>query len=164
MICQRFPFPAGAGAGTFAEFESQQPYKIGGLMSANRLYLAAVVAVMACASGGTQGGPSAPRRSSLLTAVEIVQANADVNSAYDAIARLRPNWLASHGSISSSAENSSFASVWVDGQQAGDFNALRQIPAYQVGVIEYFDITQAGARFGVRAGGGGAIEVRMKKP
>lgn len=133
-------------------------------MSVNRLCLAVVVAVMACASGGTQGGPASTRRSNLLTAVEIVQANADVNSAYDAIARLRPNWLASHGSISSNSESSSFASVWVDGQQVGDLNALRQIAAYQVGVIEYFDITQAGAKFGLRAGGGGAIEVRMKKP
>jgi hypothetical protein len=133
-------------------------------MAVNRLGLAAVVAVMACASGGTQGGPNAPRRSNMLNAVEIVQANADVNSAYDAVARLRPNWLASHGSISSSSEASSYAAVFVDGQQVGDLNALRQIPAYQVGVIEYFDITQAGARFGLRAGGGGAIEVRMKKP
>ena len=133
-------------------------------MSVNRLYLAAVVGLMACASGGTQGGQTTTRRSNLLTAVEIVQANADVNTAYDAIARLRPNWLASHGSISSTSESSAFASVWVDGQQAGDLSALRRIPAYQVGVIEYFDITEAGARFGVRAGGGGAIEVRMRKP
>ena len=132
-------------------------------MSVSRLYLAAVVAVMACASGGTQGGQTPTRRSNMLTAVEIVQANADVNTAYDAIARLRPNWLASHGSVSSS-ETGSFASVWVDGQQVGDLSALRRIPAYQVGVIEYFDITQAGARFGLRAGAGGAIEVRMKKP
>ena len=132
-------------------------------MSVNRLCLAAVVAVMACAWGGTQGGPDAPRRSNLLSAVEIVQANADVNSAYDAVARLRPNWLASHGSTSLGGE-SAYASVWVDGQQVGDISALRRIPAYQVGAVEYFDITQAGARFGVRAGGGGAIEVRMKRP
>lgn len=132
-------------------------------MSVNRLRLAAAVAVMACASGGTQGGPDTPRKSNMLSAVEIVQANADVNSAYDAIARLRPNWLASHGSTSLGAE-SPYASVWVDGQEVGDISTLRRIPAYQVGAIEYFDITQAGAKFGVRAGGGGAIEVRMKRP
>jgi hypothetical protein len=133
-------------------------------MAVNHVYLAALVAAMACASGGSQGGQTTPRRANILTAVEIVQANADVNTAYDAVARLRPNWLVSHGAISSSTEASSFAQVFVDGQQVGDLNVLRQIPAYQVGAIEYYDITQAGARFGIRAGGGGAIEVRMKKP
>jgi hypothetical protein len=133
-------------------------------MSVKHLYLAALAATVACASGGSQGATTSTRKSSMLTAVEIVQANADVNNAYDAVARLRPNWLVSHGAISSSTEANSYAQVFVDGQQVGDINTLRNIPAYQVGVIEYYDITQAGARFGIRAGGGGAIEVRLKKP
>ena len=46
----------------------------------------------------------------------------------------------------------------------GDLNALRNIPAYHVGAAHYYDITQAGARFGIRGGASGVIEVSMMKP
>ena len=133
-------------------------------MAVRQLYLAALAVTVACASGGSTGQGTATRRSSLLTAQEIEAAHADVNSAYDAVARLRPNWLAPHGPVSSDPQASSTAMVFVDGQQYGDATSLRNIPAYHVGVIEYFDVTQAGARFGIRGGGAGVIEVRMKKP
>jgi len=54
--------------------------------------------------------------------------------------------------------------VAADGQPYGDLNSLRNIPAYDVGDVRYYDVTQAGARFGVRGGPGGVIEVRMKSP
>ena len=133
-------------------------------MSVKQFYLAALAGVIACASGGGPGSPTSVRKGTLLTAVEIVEAHADVNSAYDAVARLRPNWLLSKGSMSSNPAASDVAQVFVDGQLTGDVSTLRNIPAYYVAAIEYFDITQAGARFGIRAGAGGAIEVRMKKP
>ena len=133
-------------------------------MTVKRFYLAALALVIACASGGGPGGPTTGRRASLLTAVEIADAHADVNTAYDAVARLRPNWLVAHGAMSSNPTATDVAMVFVDGQHVGDTGALRSIQAYQVAVIEYFDVTQAGARFGIRAGAGGAIEVRMKKP
>ena len=133
-------------------------------MTVKHLYLAALTAVIACASGGGSGGPASVRKGSLLTAVEIAEAHADVNSAYDAVLRLRPNWLARKGSMSSTPGSTDVAQVFVDGQAAGDIAALRNIPAYYVAAVEYFDITQAGARFGIRAGSSGAIEVRMKKP
>lgn len=133
-------------------------------MAVKHFYLAALAAAIACASGGGPGSPTSVRKGTLLTAVEIVEAHADVNSTYDAVARLRPNWLLPHGSMSSNPGASSVATVFVDGQPVGDVNALRNIPAYYVAAVEYFDVTQAGARFGIRAGAGGAIEVRMKKP
>ena len=131
-------------------------------MSIKYLYFLAVAAVVGCAStrtpGATSGNPT------VLSAAEIQEQHADNNTAYDAVARLRPNWLASHGPVSSNTGVSSYASVFIDGQFVGDVKALRNIPAYHVGSIHYYDVTQAGARFGIRAGGGGAIEVLMQSP
>jgi hypothetical protein len=94
----------------------------------------------------------------------MAEKHADVNSAYDAVARLRPNWLAPHGPASSNMQGSTVASVFLDDQLMGDIQALRNIPAYQVAVMRYYDLTQAGAKYGVRAGANGAIEVRLKQP
>ena len=63
-------------------------------MSARVIYALGAAALFGCASTGTN--PSVSRQSStVLTADEINQAHADATTAYDAIARLRPNWLAS---------------------------------------------------------------------
>lgn len=135
-------------------------------MSVNHLYLLAVAAIIGCASSNPEdppGGKPAPIRTSFLTAEEIANTHADLNTAYDAILRLRANWLAPRGSMSSST-TMSYANVFVDGQFQGDVNALRNIPAYYVAEIRYYDVTQAGARYGVRAGTSGAIEVSMKNP
>ncbi|GAC1409941.1 MAG: hypothetical protein NVSMB53_03160 [Gemmatimonadaceae bacterium] len=139
-------------------------------MSVKNLYLIAIAAMMGCAPASSPTGASlqglVPRRGNLLTAEEIVDANADVNTAYDAVARLRPNWLAAHG-VTSGNDNGAgteYALVFVDGQRYGDLNALRNIPAYHVGNLRYYNITEAGARFGLNAGSSGVIEVRMKSP
>jgi hypothetical protein len=100
----------------------------------------------------------------VLSAEEMASAHADVSSLYEAIARLRPNWLAPRGTMSSSTSGSNYAQVFVDDQLVGDINALRNINAYQVGDVRYYDVSQAGARFGLRAGTNGAIEVISKAP
>ncbi len=130
-------------------------------MSIKCLYPLAVAAVVGCATTGTGASRGSPN---LLSAAEIAQHHADINTAYDAVARLRPNWLAPHGAMSSNPAASDYAAVFVDGQLVGDVAALRNIQAYYVGDIRYYDVTQAGARFGFRAGSGGAIEVRMQSP
>ncbi|MDP9202563.1 MAG: hypothetical protein M3P26_11620 [Gemmatimonadota bacterium] len=132
-------------------------------MSVKHLYLIAVAAILGCAPASSTSGRSGtiqvPRAANYLTGEEIVAANADVLTLYDAIARLRSNWLAPHGVA---AQGSEFAVVYVDGQPYGDINSLRSMHAYQVADIRYYDITQAGARFGIRGGTGGVIEVRTK--
>ena len=135
-------------------------------MSVKHLYLMAVAAIIGCAAASGTSGTSrtsgVPRRASILTAEQIAAAHADVTTAYDAIARLRPNWLAAHGS-SSLSPGTEFASVFVDGQQYGGLNSLRNIQAYEVADFRYYDVTEAGAKFGLRAGAGGVIEIRMKR-
>lgn len=129
-------------------------------MSVKYLYLLAAAGVMGCAATAANSGST--RRANELTAAEIAQAHADATTVYDAIARLRPNWLAPHGTASSSNQGSEAASVFVDGQLMGDINALRNIAAYQVGFVRYYNVAEAGGKFGVRAGTTGAIEVTMK--
>jgi len=128
-------------------------------MIVKHLYLIAVAAILGCApassTSGASGTSRVPRRANVLTAEEMVAAHADITNAYDAVARLRPNWLAAHG-------NMGYATVFVDGQQHGDLNSLRYLQAYHVADIRYYDITEAGAKFGTQAGTGGAIDVRTK--
>ena len=134
-------------------------------MSVKHLYLVAVVAVLGCASSAGNKTGSLPR-SNFLTAEEIASHHAENNTAYDAIARLRPNWLVPHG-ITSGVDNGAgteYALVFIDGQRAGDLNTLRGIPAYHVGNIRYYNVTEAGARFGIHGGSSGAIEVTMLAP
>ena len=131
-------------------------------MSARVVYLLAAAAVFGCASTGVN--PSVSRQSSsVLTAEEISAAHADATTAYDAIARLRPNWLASKGVTSGYYNaNTQYAVVFFDGQQYGDINTLKNIAAYNVGSVHYYDVTQAGARFGLKGGASGVIEVMSK--
>jgi hypothetical protein len=138
-------------------------------MSGRHVYLVAIAAIFGCSSGGgTSGNPPVlfgPRTARILSGDEIAAAHADVTNAYDAVSRLRPNWLAVHGVPSTS--NGSVAStavVFVDGEPYGDIYSLRTIPVYHVGDIHYYDVTEAGARFGIRGGSSGVIEVRMKSP
>ena len=129
-------------------------------MPVKHLYLIAIAVTLACASASTSGRAGIPRRGSVLTADEIAEAHADNSSAYDAVARLRPNWLAAHGVA---AQGSEYAAVFFDGQRYGDLASLRNIPASHVGDIRYYDVTQAGGTFGIKGDTGGVIEVRSKK-
>jgi len=132
------------------------------------LYSLAVLLALGCASGGVPDPTLRTTRSrtGTLTADEISTAHADITTAYDAVARLRPNWLAAHG-VTSGQDNGAgteYAVVYLDGQRYGDINSLRGIAAYNVGEVKYYDVTQAGARFGIRAGSSGVIEIMSRAP
>jgi hypothetical protein len=131
-------------------------------MSARVVYLLGVAAIVGCASTGAN--PTMSRESAtVLTAEEIQHAHADATTAYDAIARLRPNWLAPKGPTSGYYNaGTQYPSIYLDGQLLGDINALRNIAGYNVGSLHYYDVTQAGARFGIRGGASGVIEVTSK--
>ncbi|HXI97946.1 MAG TPA: hypothetical protein VNG73_03320 [Gemmatimonadaceae bacterium] len=136
-------------------------------MSVKYLYLLAVAAVLGCASAGPNSGSSpngvSGKSANYLPFDEIASAHADANTVYDAVARLRPNWLAPHGVTSGTASSTTeYATVFVDGQLYGDLNTLRSLEAYHVADIRYYDITQAGAKYGIRGGSSGVIDVRTK--
>ena len=130
-------------------------------MSVRHLYLAALAAILACAPPA--GTPNTARNSSILTSEEITKYYADVPSAYDAVERLRPSWLRPRGMQSrSDPDSSAFARVFVDGQPRGRLSALRDIQAYTVSDIEFYNVDRSLAKFGPMGGTGGVIEVRLK--
>jgi hypothetical protein len=135
-------------------------------MSVKHLYVVAVMASMGCAaSSGTSGTsyPTGSRNANVLTFDEVAANHADVATAYDALARLRPNWLASHGVTSTigGGTDTEYATVFVDGQPYGSIESLRNIPVYHVGEFHYYNISEAGAKYGLRGGSSGVIEVIM---
>jgi hypothetical protein len=136
-------------------------------MSVKHLYLIATAATLACApaggTSGTPGTPAVPRNANQLTAGELAAANADVGNLHEALGRLRPNWLAAHGATSFQTPGTEFAIVFIDGQKYGELASLRNIPASDVAEIRYYNVTEAGAKFGMRGGTGGVIEVRFKQ-
>ncbi|MFL5478296.1 MAG: hypothetical protein ACJ79J_02530 [Gemmatimonadaceae bacterium] len=137
-------------------------------MSNKHLYLVAAIAALGCASSPNPPDDSSrplansTRKTNFLAHEEIEAARADAGDAFTAIARLRANWLAPHGVAGQGAAGMEYARVYLDGQQYGDLNTLKNIQAFHVADITYFDVTQAGARFGINAGTGGVIDVRTK--
>ena len=130
--------------------------------------VAAVAVAIACAHAPStydsiDTPTSAPRWAEVLTAEEITNTKAEEVTAYEALLRLRPNWLAAHGVTSfKDKSTAAYATVYMDDQKYGDLNMLKNFKAFQVAEIRYYDFTQAGARFGVAAGNGGVIEVKSK--
>lgn len=137
-------------------------------MSIKYLYPVTAVAVaIACAPAPStydliDTPTSAPRWAEVLTAEEITNTKAEEATAYEAVSRLRPNWLAAHGVTSFTKKGTAYAIVYMDDQKYGDLNMLKNFKAFQVAEMRYYDVTQAGARFGVAAGNGGVIEVKSK--
>ena len=132
------------------------------------LYLIAGAAILGCApaSGtpGTSGTGAVRSNNKLLTAEEIASAHADVGTAYDAVSRLRPRWLSTHGVSSYNTQGAATESaiVFVDGQHYGDINSLRNIEAFHVADIRYYDATESALKFGLQGGTNGVIEVSIR--
>lgn len=139
-------------------------------MSVRLVYLVTLAALIGCASASSTSGTSrptaVPRKSNILTAEEIATFQADVQTAYEAVARLRPNWMAAHGvtSFVAGGAGTEYARVFVDGQHYGGLESLRNLQAYQVGDIRYYNVAEAGGQFGILGGSSGVIEVSMKSP
>ena len=137
-------------------------------MSIKHVYIVVLTGLVGCMSAtnppkDVSVAPTAStRKSNFLTFDEIAAARADDGNLYVAINRLRPNWMVAHGVAGQGSAGLEFPAVYVDGQQYGDLESLKSLNAYHIGDVTYYDVTQAGARFGIRAGTGGVIDVRTK--
>ena len=113
----------------------------------------------ACATGGSSratsdpaGDATRPRvaRNALsgpITAAEIARTNAA--SAYDAVKRLRANYLQSRGIGSFvHATRSAYPVVFIDGMEIGTLFELRSIPAQDVLEIRLLSSGEATLRYG----------------
>ncbi len=136
-------------------------------MNGQRLCLSLFVAMVACASGttGASGKSATPRNNSVLAAEQIATISPEGRTAYDLVTRFRPKWLLARGVQPRLGESDSteYALVVVDGHPTGRIGALRDIEAYQVVSMRYYDIGEASGKFGER-GASGIIEVRLKSP
>jgi hypothetical protein len=118
-----------------------------------------VLSLAACASTGTTSLPSpaeaeASRRPTLraghrdpITAADIATINAA--SAYDAVVKLRANFLQSRG-VNSFMQpvRSTRPIVFIDGMEVGTLFELRSIPAGDVAEIRFLSSGEATIRYG----------------
>jgi hypothetical protein len=108
-------------------------------------------AVAACAPAvgvkplGSETAPERIRAENLLLPKEIAEAH--VATAYDAIVRCRPRYLAKHASDGFSADGT-LPPVVVDGGVPESFEALRTIRAREVAEIQYLPPWEAATKYG----------------
>jgi hypothetical protein len=101
---------------------------------------------LACASSTTQGGTSRESRS-LLTQAQL--ATTSTSNLYEAIEKLRPDWLTSRGPTSVTNAEPTVPSVYMNGTMLGKVEYLRGMQVLDVTEVRYWDAGQASARFGM---------------
>lgn len=104
------------------------------------IFLALPFLVGACASTGGSG----VSRSSTVISTEEIDALPGLQTAYEAVEQLRPNWLRTRGSVSLQAPaEASFPVIFMNGRRYGDMNSLRSIPINDVGSARYMSAREA---------------------
>lgn len=94
-----------------------------------------------------------PADSHIITREEIEASR--TATAYDAIQKLRANFLSYRGETSISKSNSHpYPTVYVDGQEFGPISSLRSIPASQVATIRLYRSWEATTKYGTGNMGG----------
>jgi hypothetical protein len=138
--------------------------------------LALILLASACASGSGGAGAStsptsetntgaattAKRRvgssRNVITAEEL--ASAHVSTVYEAIERLRPHFLQTHGAVSMQDMTADIL-VYMDNVRLGGVDVLRRVEPGQVQEVRYVNAKDATTRYGT-GHGGGVIEVTSK--
>ncbi len=128
----------------------------------NRVHYLLVAALVACASGSSQGGGPNPG-SNVLTRAELDEAG--VSNAYQAVERLRPRWLTVRsGPRSFNVETE--VVVFQDRMLLGNADALERIGIDGIYEIRYMDGATASASLPGLGGRhvDGAIIIYMSPP
>jgi hypothetical protein len=110
------------------------------------MLLATTTLLGGCASAGASGASNRASQSQLSHS-DLTGANAD--NLYDAVARLRPNWLGTRGATSVTNSTPTEVDVYMDGNFLGKSDYLRQVRIQDVTSVRYWDAGQASARFGM---------------
>lgn len=119
-----------------------------------------VVAILiGCTHPSTAASPSAD--SSVITQEQMEPLHA--TNAYDVVAALRPNFLASRGRVSSDPRVPAVpVRVYIDNTSYGDANSLRGISIGQIEEIRFYQSYDAQYKFGT-GNAGGVIQVVTKR-
>jgi hypothetical protein len=128
-------------------------------MTYRSVWLAIVIGlvVSACGRPATRG-PS-PRNQNVITFEEMIGVNAQ--TAYEAVQRLRPDWISTRGPTALTNAEAAVPSVYLGGNRLGDIEALRNLRPDDLQALRYYEAGEAGARFGM-GHSRGVIEVIMK--
>ena len=78
---------------------------------------------------------------------QLVGTNAD--NVYDALEKLRPEWLTSRGPVSVTNSDPSVASIFMNGQLMGKPEFLRDVRITDITEVRYWPAGPAAARFGM---------------
>ena len=125
----------------------------------SRIRLSLLLALMLAACVKAPNSPaSAPRN--LITEAELAASNS--MNAYDAVQKLRGNFLSDRGKTTILGSSPSKPTVFVDGMQFGEIESLRTISVTVVQSIRLYRAYEAQQRYG-KGVMGGVIEVTTKK-
>ncbi|MEJ2185647.1 MAG: hypothetical protein P8Z36_06870 [Gemmatimonadota bacterium] len=121
----------------------------------------AILLLAGCATAGSSG--FRPGSGDTLEADEIQAAGAEIQTAYDAVERLRPRFLRLRANATAGVgtNRADPVVVYINGIRRGGVAELRRIRAAQVERIHYVRPTDAQTRYGNNHGSG-AIEVTLK--
>lgn len=118
-----------------------------------------VTAVLGCSTPKVES--AGPADSHIITREEIEASH--TATAYEAIQKLRANFLSYRGETSISKTNSQpYPTVYVDGQEFGPISSLRSIPASQVETIRLYRSWEATTKYGT-GNMGGVIAVTTRQ-
>ena len=121
--------------------------------------LALMVVCTACASGGGGGAPGTERGSSTrIIEAEILRLADSVNTAWEVVQRLRPQWLRSRGQVSVMSGEGDRPIVYVNNARFGEMIVLQNIEALSVREMRFVRAADATTRWGT-GHPAGAIEV-----
>jgi hypothetical protein len=117
-----------------------------------RAFVAAVSLVLtlaACAAAGTQGSGGAGTGGGRNVLSQTQLAGTSSDNLFDAINRLRPEWLTTRGPTSVTDATPTEVSVYMNGNMLGRADYLKQLRIADVTEVRYWDAGQASARFGM---------------
>lgn len=123
------------------------------------LPLSILLFLAACASGSNSG---TRRSTNVITAEEI--AGVTVNTAAEAIQRLRPQWLNTRSSPTMTNPDGEPPAVYVDGLRMEGIRELERIRAVQVQEIRFMRASDATNRFGTGHTGGAILVTTRNRP
>lgn len=141
-------------------------------MSTHRFCQAALlVSALGCASAATpatgstastNAAPAKRRNVDVITAEELTDPSVNTGNVLDAIRRLRPQFLATRGSMSVMNSSAGSTHVSIDGSALQAMTTLSQMQASEVAEIRYLSPSDAAQRFGTGAASGAVILVKRK--
>ena len=124
--------------------------------------LLALALVLAFALGGCASAGATRTRSGSGTTLSKEQlASANSDNLYDAIVKLRPEWLSSRGPVSATDMTLAAVDVYMNGSMLGKVEYLREVRLGDITEVRYWDAGSASARFGM-GHPRGVIEITRK--